>query len=46
VKKKLTKEGSKLYENIVQLKCEALDGKMKGQRKSPFPLTPPQTPKT
>ena len=27
LKKKLTKEGSKLYENIVQLKFEAADGK-------------------
>jgi hypothetical protein len=27
LKKKLTKEGSQLYENIVQLKFEAADGK-------------------
>jgi hypothetical protein len=27
LKKKLTKEGSQLYENIVQLKFEATDGK-------------------
>ncbi|MFB1002646.1 MAG: hypothetical protein QMC70_00700, partial [Bacteroidia bacterium] len=30
LKKKLTKEGSQLYDNIVQLKFEAADGKKYG----------------
>ena len=33
LKKKLTKEGSQLYEKIVQLKFQAADGKMQQQVK-------------